>query len=174
MVLLALLAATFFIHYPDVVTAKAKLTSVNAPKEVKTKINGKLVALKVSEGQKVKANEIIGFMESRAYHNEVMVLSNIVDSMQLLVTNDKTEVLPAFLSQPFRNLGEVQPAYQTFMQAFLLFKQYLSSGYYLKRKAMLQSDMLYLQRLHTNLLQQKKCRRKMLAWQKKLLKPTNL
>lgn len=156
LLLLMIIMATFFIHYPDVVAAKAKLTSINAPKEVKTKTNGKLVALKVSEGQMVKKDEILGFMESRANHNDVLLLSKTVDSLQLIITGTQTEQLQAYLSQSFQNLGEVQQSYQTFMQAFILFKQYLSSGYYLKKKVMLQNDMVYLKRLHSNLLQQKK------------------
>ena len=48
-----LIGATFFISYPDVVPVSAKLTSVNAPKEVKVKTEGKLVKLNTIEGKNV-------------------------------------------------------------------------------------------------------------------------
>lgn len=155
MVLLLIVASTFFIHYPDVVQARARLTSINAPKEVKTKTDGKLIKLNAVEGRFVQQGQLLGFMESRANHYEVMMLSQTIDSLQVLMNNNQAEVVPKYLLQPYRNIGEVQPAYQVFMQGFILFKQYLSAGYYSKKKRMLQADITYLQRLHTNLEQQK-------------------
>lgn len=155
MVLLLIVAPTFFIHYPDVVQARAKLTSINAPKEVKTKTDGKLIRLNAIEGRFVLSGQLLGFMESRANHYEVMMLSQTVDSLQMLMGKNQPEIIPKYLLQPYQNLGEVQQAYQAFMQGFILFKQYLSTGYYLKKKAMLQADIIYLQRLHANLTEQK-------------------
>ncbi len=147
---IVLLATTFFISYPDVVNAKAKLISVNAPKEVQAKIQGSLVRLKVKEAEAVQENDIIGFMESRAVHNEVISLSQLVDTLQL-ITEISAERLPYFITNHYRNLGEVQPNYQLFMQAFTIFRQYISSGYYLKKKKMLQADLGFLQKLHSSL-----------------------
>ncbi len=154
-IIACLIASTFFISYPDIVIGRAKLTSVNAPKEVKTKIEGKLIKLIATEGKFVQQNQLLGFMESRANHNEVIMLSAIIDTLQNLIQNNSTENIPQYLSQPFQNLGEVQQAYQSFTQSFILFNQYLSSGYFLKKKKMLQSDLVYMQKLLTNLLQQK-------------------
>jgi HlyD family secretion protein len=150
-----LIASTFFISYPDVVHAAAILMSINAPKEVKTKTEGKIIKLYAAEGRYVKQNELLGFMESRANHLEVISLSQTIDELQLLMSSGKAEIITKYLLQPYQNLGEAQQAYQTFTQSFILFKQYLQNGYYLKKKGMLQNDMVYLQRLHTNLLQQK-------------------
>jgi HlyD family secretion protein len=150
-----LIASTFFISYPDVVHANAILTSINAPKEVKTKTDGKLIKLYAAEGRYVKQNELLGFMESRANHVEVMALSKTIDDLQLLMNRGSAEIVTGYLLEPYQSLGEAQQAYQSFTQGFILFKQYLHNGYYLKKKTMLQNDMVYLQRLHTNLLQQK-------------------
>ncbi len=153
-IIIALLITTFFINYPDVVNAHAALISVNAPKEIKTKTEGRLVKLIVKEGQQVEQNDIIGFIESRAVHNEVISLSNLVDTLQI-VTEKNTEHLPYFLTNSYKNLGEVQPSYQLFMQAFRTFRQYISSGYYLRKKNMLQADIIFLKKLHDNLGRQK-------------------
>lgn len=154
-IIMCLIASTFFISYPDVVQAGAMLTSINAPKEVKTKTEGKLVKLYTAEGRYVKQGELLGFMESRGSHMEVMALSKTIDEMQGLMNRGSAEVITRYLLEPYQNLGEAQQAYQSFTQNFILFKQYLQNGYYLKRKVMLQNDMVYLQRLHANLLQQK-------------------
>jgi multidrug efflux pump subunit AcrA (membrane-fusion protein) len=81
-VLLLIVAATFFIHYPDVVATKARLTSINAPKDVKVKVPGKLVRLNAAEGQLVKQNDILGFIESSANHEEIINLSMVIDTLQ--------------------------------------------------------------------------------------------
>lgn len=155
-IIAGLLATTFFISYPDIIPARAKLTSVNAPKEVKVKAEGKLIKLNASEGRYVNENDIIGFMESRADHAEVIRLSATIDSLQILMNDNLTEAVPGFLSNPCKHLGEIQPGYQVFMQGFNLFKQYLLSGYYLQKKKMISGDAMYLQKQHDNLLQQKK------------------
>jgi multidrug efflux pump subunit AcrA (membrane-fusion protein) len=147
-----MLATTFFISYPDVVNANATFTSLNAPKEVKARAEGKLVKLSVAEGKLVNENEIIGFLESRAAHNEVIELSQVIDNAQ----NNIGEIEISGLYAEYKNLGEVQQPYQVFMQAFNTYKQYLSSGFYRQKKNMLKQDVNYLQRLHANLKEQKR------------------
>lgn len=155
LIIVVLLSTTFFISYPDVVHANAILISVNAPKEIKAKTEGRLIKLSVKEGQLVEQHAIIGFIESRAEHNEVISLSKLIDTLQI-VTEKNTEHLPYFITNSFRNLGEVQPAYQLFMQAFTTFRQYISSGYYLRKKNMLQADIVFIQKLNAILGIQKK------------------
>jgi multidrug efflux pump subunit AcrA (membrane-fusion protein) len=161
-ILLMLVASTFFIHYPDVVPTVARFTSINAPKEVKTKTDGKLIKLLATEGAMVAKDEVLGYMESRATHAAVVTLSKTVDSMQQLLLQNRTESVVGCFTNAERNyswegqLGEVQPAYQSFTQGFIVFKQYLASGFYLKKKSMLQNDLNYMQRLRSNLQQQKK------------------
>jgi multidrug efflux pump subunit AcrA (membrane-fusion protein) len=151
-IIATMLATTSFISYPDVVNANATFTSLNAPKGVKARVEGKLVKLSVAEGTLVNENEIIGFLESRAAHNEVIALSKVIDNAQNSI--DANELIG--LSSSYKNLGEVQQPYQVFMQAFNTYKQYLSSGFYNKKKNMLVQDVSYLQRLHANLEEQKK------------------
>ncbi|MEQ1554490.1 MAG: HlyD family efflux transporter periplasmic adaptor subunit [Ferruginibacter sp.] len=151
-IIATMLATTFFISYPDVVNVNATFTSLNAPKEVKARSEGKLVNLSVAEGKMVNENDIIGFLESRALHNEVIALSQVIDNAQNNITaNDLSG-----LSSTYKNLGEVQQSYQVFMQAFNTYKQYLSNGFYRQKKNMLQQDVSYLQRLHANLEEQKR------------------
>ena len=151
----SLFATTFFIRYPDVILANAKLTSVNAPKEVKALASGRLVKLLGKEGEYVRENAILGFIESRASHNEVISLSQLTDTLQR-VAKINPEGLPRFTTMSYNNLGEIQTSYQIFIQALNSFRQYLLSGFYLKKRSMLSGDLSFLQRLHANLEEQKK------------------
>jgi multidrug efflux pump subunit AcrA (membrane-fusion protein) len=153
-IIATMLATTFFISYPDVVNANATFTSLNAPKEVKARAEGKLVKLSVAEGELINENDIIGFLESRAVHNEVIALSQVIDNAQNSIAANEIKIRGLLSS--YKNLGEVQQSYQIFMQAFNTYKQYLSSGFYRQKQNMLQQDVSYLQRLHTNLEEQKR------------------
>jgi len=155
LILVCIVAACLFIQYPDVVPAKAKLTSINAPKEVKTRSEGKLIALFAKEDQQVKEEEILGFIESRSNHVEVINLSKLIDRLQVQLNNNQTEVLQSLRFKSFMQLGEVQQHFQTFILALNVYKQYLSSGYFVKKKAMIRKDFQYLDKLNSNLALQR-------------------
>jgi multidrug efflux pump subunit AcrA (membrane-fusion protein) len=167
LILVLLVLATWFVQYPDIVTTKATLTSINAPKSVITKMQGKLIQLLVKEGQMVQQKDILGYVESTASHTAMLHFLKAIDSVQILLAANKTEeaisYFKSFSTNPFSlqsspfppPSGEIEGAVSVFMQAFILFNQYVSAGYYIKKKRMLQSDINYLQQLHTNLLQQK-------------------
>ena len=169
-VLLGIIAACWFIKFPDVVNAKAKLTSINTPKEVKAKIDGKLVKLLATEDQHVQQDQILGYMESRASANEVIGLSAYIDSLQVLLNNNQSQVITSFIFKPYLHLGEVQQPYQTFIQALAVFKQYLSTGFYVHKKIMLQKDLNYLQQMKANLLEQRTKQQEDLALQQENFK----
>ncbi len=161
-ILVMLVMATFFIHYPDVVPTMAKFTSINAPKEVTTKTDGKLIKLTATEGMAVNKNDILGYMESRANPEAILQLTKTVETIQQMLNENRTEMVPGYFNSAVNlhnwegQLGEVQSVYQSFAQGFSLFKQYLSSGFYTRKKSMLQNDLVYLQKLQGNLLQQKR------------------
>ena len=90
-VLVGVVAACWLIKYPDTVATKAKLTSINSPKEIKTKTDGHLIKLLVVEGKFVQPQTIIGWMESRADHTEVIALSKQVDTLQILLRKNTIE-----------------------------------------------------------------------------------
>lgn len=165
-VLIVVIIACWFVKYPDVVATKTVINGVNAPKDVRTKTDGKLIKLFVTENKLVVQNEIIGYIESRAKHATIIQLSNFLDTFSIVL--QKQPELLAFNKIPVKqieSLGELQQAYQTFQQAAMSFKQYLFSGFYLQKKIMLQQDIVYLDKTYNNLLVQKKMQEEDLALQ---------
>lgn len=145
----------WLIKYPDIVSTPATLTSINPPKTIITNTNGKLIKLFVKENDTVSKNQIIGYVEAIANHEEVLKLATKLNSIQTLLDNNNSELIQPLLSTSFNNLGELQTNYQTFATAFLNFKNYLSNGFYLRKKSMLAKDMSNYRRLHNNLNEQK-------------------
>jgi HlyD family secretion protein len=145
----------WFIQYPDIVYTKAKLTSINAPKEVKTKTSGKLVKLFAKEGEQTKHGTVLGYIESTANPVEIITISNNIDISQSLISNNRIVDIYPFLNSSYQNLGELQLSYQRFQESYNTFQTYLSGGFYLKKINMLNKDLAFIQKLHDNLLQQK-------------------
>jgi multidrug efflux pump subunit AcrA (membrane-fusion protein) len=157
-ILLACGVGTYFIKYPDVVNANAVIVPVNAPKPLVTKTSGKLIKLLKTEGANCNCGDLICFLESTAKHEEVMQLSYLTDSLQQLTDDNSIEKIPILFSKSqnsFTQLGELQGDYRSFAESFLNFTNYLNNGYYVKKKIMLQQDLLNTKRLYSNLIQQK-------------------
>ncbi len=154
-ILVLLIVVCWFIQFPDVVNTKAKLTSINAPKEVTTKTTGKLIELFAKEGEQTKQGTVLGYMESTASPNEVIIISNNIDTSQSLINKNRIVEIFPFLNTSYQNLGELQLSYQTFQQSYNTFHNYLSGGFYLQKVNMLNKDLVFLQKMHINLLEQK-------------------
>ena len=145
---------SWFIKYPDIITAPAKLTSINAPKPVITNSSGKLIKLFAIEGEQTSQGTILGYLESTANHTAIIRLSKNIDSLIPLINNNSFQLLNNF-NPPNENFGELQQSNQVFLQALVNFRNYISNGFYLRKKIMLAKDLAYLQKMYGNLLQQK-------------------
>jgi HlyD family secretion protein len=159
-VLIVAIVACWFIQYPDLISTKAKLTATYAPKIVITHTEGKLVKIKVKENDSVKIGQVVGYMESLANPSAIMEVSNQIDSINVLIRNNRTDEIvkyfPAYKEQQiFNGLGEIQSNYQTFIQSFITFKDFLGNGFYLHKKSMLFTDLKNNQKLNSILIKQK-------------------
>jgi multidrug resistance efflux pump len=154
LVLIFTVVATWFIKYPDVIKTTAKLTSINAPKPVVSSLGGKLIKLNVVESQAVKKGDIIGYVESTGSHEDVLLLSCTLDTIQTLLSGGRPDYIKSYFNESVPLLGELQSDYQLFSQAFISFNNYLSGGFYLAKKRLLRKDRENLIQLHKNLIEQ--------------------
>lgn len=165
-VITGLFAGSYFIQYPDLVKTVGRIQSVNPPKKIIIKSGGRLIKLFKNDSSALLPGDIIGFMESTGNHSEVLQLAGILDTLQHFADSNRLEEIPGFWSSTqftFSKLGELQQAHQTFMQSFISFKDYLSKGFYLVKKQMLNRDLNNSRQLLQTLLQQKKLQEQDLA-----------
>lgn len=173
-VILLLISLTWFIKYPDIVSASAKLVAINAPKLIIANSEGKLEKILIENEKEVQAGEYLAYLQSTAKHEQVIRLNNwivqMIEAYQLQKLNALTQhPLPSFLQ-----LGELQNAYQDFENVFVETKQLLSTGYYQKKKAALQKDLHYLSELKNSTYEQKKIIQQDQQLQKKNTRLMNL
>jgi len=154
--LLALIvASTWWIKYPEVIYASAVLTGTNAPKEIIPRQSGKLTMLLAQNNQYVKQDEILGWIESTANTSEVIDLSLRLDSVSVLMEMEDAGGITPLFDKKFRNLGELQPSYQTFISAWQEYSDYLLNGFYANKKKMLLNDITALEKMKEKIADQK-------------------
>lgn len=159
--LLILFSLTWFIKYSDVVNAKARLSAINAPKKVSAKKDGKLITISVQDSQMVVSGQVLGILESVANPFSVINLNSQLDSIMHLINNSKSDQIGEMFSangyneEYDNNLGELQSSFQIFIQAFLVYKDFLSHGFYSRKKIMLANDLLNIKESRKYLLEQK-------------------
>lgn len=149
----------WFIQYPDLVVSKARLTSMNAPKEVITRTEGKLQQIAATNGDNVKQGTVLAYMESIANPAAVVQVQSNLDSILLYVSQNSSDKIVQFFpdysqQQYLKELGELQQPFQTFMQSFISFRDFISNGFYLRKRYMLQTDLNNITRLHAILKEQ--------------------
>jgi len=147
-ILLLLMSGTWFIRYPDIIEAQGILTATNGPKEIIAMESGRLIKLFVKNGELVKKGEMIAWIESSANTNEVIQLSNKLDSSLLFLSEGNPENVSALFTVNYQNLGEIQMLYQTFTSALQQYNDYLVNGFYVRKKSMILNDMNSLRQMN--------------------------
>lgn len=140
-IVLILFAVTWFVEYPDIVEARASLTAANAPKEIIPRQDGRLVKLFIHNNDVIRKNQVIGWIESTADHEEVLELSQRLDSSIALLRDGSNDRISYLLDNYFYSLGEIQQQYQVFTVAMQLFNDYQAQGFYSRKKMMLEKDL---------------------------------
>jgi multidrug efflux pump subunit AcrA (membrane-fusion protein) len=154
-ILVLLLSLSAFIKYPDIVKSQLKISSPNVAKPIVPKVNGRLDKLLVTNNQTVVAGQPLAYIESTANHAEVLSLLTGLKKLhdQMLGGNlfDK-----AFFNKAKDNeLGELQGAYQTFIQSYINYSASVENGFLVKKRTYLLQDVDGLSK-QTNQLQAEK------------------
>lgn len=154
-ILVLIVGLSAIVKYPDIVKTQLKITAVDAPKPIVAKVLGKLSKLLVQDNQMVINGQPLAYLESTANHQEVLLLLKQLHQLQQQVQAGE-QVKNIFSNKENAyNIGELQPAFQTFNQSLLTYQSSLSSGFYEKKKGFLQRDLLSLDKQKSQLTAQK-------------------
>lgn len=82
LVVLVLLAGSYFYKYPDLISARVTIVSENPPVQIVAKSSGKLDQLFVENNQLVEAGEILGVIENTANYKDAYSLLSKLDSIE--------------------------------------------------------------------------------------------
>jgi multidrug resistance efflux pump len=116
--LLSLVAATWFIKYPDIVETRAVLVPHHAPKELVSPLGGRIANQLVPNHTPVKKGQPVIFLEDSVGVTQIMVLNKYVNKFLLKTGVGELSGTEAFFKLKVDSLGEIAPAYQNLLAAF--------------------------------------------------------
>lgn len=145
-----------FISYPDIIRAKATLTTLNAPKAVLSKTAGKIIMLNAYESKAVNKGDLLGYVETLGNHETILNLFADIDSIEKKISTEQFQFLDTFFKDPLADLGEMQIQYQKLFQNYLQFKDYSNGGFYYHKLSLLENDLANLENQNANLINQEK------------------
>jgi multidrug resistance efflux pump len=114
-IILFTLIGSWFVKYPDIITAKAVITSVNPPERLESRVNSRIAKIYVANSEKVKKGDVLAILESTANYQDVIKLSK---EIQAVNTNYQNFIFP-FDRLKSLELGEIQTAYIQFHKAYI-------------------------------------------------------
>jgi multidrug efflux pump subunit AcrA (membrane-fusion protein) len=141
--LIIMAALSWYIKYPDVVTAEIVITTKNSPITVVSRTQGKLKPILVADRDQVQKGQVLAVIENTARHEDVYALLQATENLASV----ETSTLPAFTPKPFWRLGEVQESYQAFEKSYQDWRLYQQLTPQAKAIASLQKQMAEYSRL---------------------------
>lgn len=114
-IMILVVIGSWFVKYPDIISAKAVITSANPPERLESKVNSRIVKLYVANSEKVKRGDVLAILESTANYQDVIRLINVINTIN---TNYQNFIFPF---DEFKNLelGEIQTAYIQFHKGYI-------------------------------------------------------
>lgn len=146
LMVMGLLGISWFIRYPDRVTAQGKLLAINPPQALVARIEGRLQHLQYNDGDNLKKGELIAVLESTTEFQAALKLKAIADSLLWLAQTNQSHLVPSIYARlsalpDAEQLGTLQNSYQPFMAALQSYTQYIGKGYFLQQRHMLGEDL---------------------------------
>lgn len=110
-----LLAISWFVKYPDIITAETIVTTQTPPQKEYAKITGKLDVILVKDNQQVQPNTPLAIIENTANYNDVFKLKSIIDTIKV---NNKSFNFPTD-SLPILFLGDIESDFTLFENNYM-------------------------------------------------------
>lgn len=116
--ILLLLFLSWFVKYPDTISAEALLTIQIPPQKVYAKTTGTLIAILVNDNDLVNKNQPLAIIENTANYKDVFALKNIIDTIK--ITN-KSFHFPID-NFPILFLGDIESQFAFFENSYIQYK----------------------------------------------------
>lgn len=113
-----LLGISWFIKYPDIISAEAMITTQIPPQKVYAKTTGTLIAVLVSDNDLVNKNQPLAIIENTANYNDVYILKSLIDTIKV---NNQYFNFPID-SLPILFLGDIESQFALFENSYIQYK----------------------------------------------------
>ena len=126
-IILILIAGSYFIKNPEIVTVPVVITTQNPPVVLVAKSGGEIDKLFVTEGSIINEDEVIAIIGNTGHYEDVKRLNLFLSGFD--DNSDWIEIVKTKRSPPDLSLGEIQSNYTMFQKEWKQMKDYLEQAY---------------------------------------------
>lgn len=131
---------SYFIKYPDILTADITLTTLNPPVTLVSKNNGKLIHLLVKNNDIVKTNQTIAVIENTGKYQDVLYLFEIGNA--LINQMKLSDTIPQVTVKDSLKVGELTPNYLLVLKSIKELNIYRVINPFNKQITLLKKDLI--------------------------------
>lgn len=131
---------SYFISYPDILTAEITLTTLNPPVTLVSKNNGKLTHLLVKNKDIVTENQTIAVIENTANYKDVLYLFE--NSNTLISQLKLSDTIPLITIKDSLKVGELTPNYLLVLKSVKDLNLYIAVNPYNRQITLLKKDLI--------------------------------
>lgn len=153
-IILAILGVTWFINYPDIVTAPVTITTYNSPAPLVAKSGGKIEKLLVDNGEDLTTDQSVAIIENTAVYEDLLTLVLFLDTLDH--NPDWQNKVAKYIPPENLSIGEIQTSYSRFVTYFFQFREYLKQSYILSKLKLLEQQIRNQQEYTAELLTQER------------------
>ncbi len=166
LLIIMLLALSWFIKYPDVINTDVIITTEIPPQKEYARITGKIDTLFVRDTQNVIENETLAIIENAANYSDVFFIKSIVDTIKV---QKKSFIFPID-KLPILFLGDIETSYSLFENNYIKYILNKELDPFTNEEVANKITTSELNRRLTNLQYQKSLNKRELEFKKKDLK----
>lgn len=137
LILASIIVGSYFIKYPDKVTAHIAITTINPPSDLVAKNNGLISQVFVGEGDRVSKGQILAVLDNSAKWDDVIFLYNKMSGISSRNIDD--EVCESWISKKY-NVGEMQQNLEELQNLCSDYHRLLKSDDYVKKKNLIKDQ----------------------------------
>lgn len=126
-IILLLLCGSYFFKYPEIVSCPVRLTTLNPPQELYSRMTGMIERLEVKEHDFVRPGQLIAILRNTADYSDVLQLEKLLDRLGNFVVWDS--LLRHEHLSPELQLGEMQKEYIQLYKTWWGFRHYCEQNY---------------------------------------------
>ena len=153
-IILLLVAGSWFFRYPDIIQSKLVLTSLHPPAEIIARSSGQIQNLYVKDNQEVKKGELLAIIENPALNKDVFLLKEKLNDFHAHLTGVAS--IKANLLDPNFRLGGIQSYYNGFLKSYVDYQRFFELKYYDRKISSFQDKISMYNLYYDRQYQQKK------------------